>query len=156
MPAVAELHRSAWGAMPLSATRWTFRRHADGEVDRGLQRRFEGAQIAVVDADELGVEAERAVELDLVVHFDQRVHAPLGGGVEQIARRVVADGGEDDEDAVGAPGAGFGHLVGLEHEVLAQHRQLRRAARLDQVVRARPGSSGVSVSTERQAAPPSS
>ena len=52
--------------------------------------------------------------------------------------------------------AGLGDLVGLEHEVLAQHRQLRRGTRLDQVVRARPESSGVSVSTERQAAPPSS
>ena len=121
--------------MPLSETRCVPRRHADGEIDRGLERRFEGPQVAVVDADELGVERQRAVQLDLVVHLDQRVHPPFGGGVEQVARGVVADRGEDDQDAVGAPGAGLGDLVGLEHEVLAQHRQLRRGAGLDQVVR---------------------
>ena len=90
----------------------------------------------------------------LVMHLDQRVHPPLGGGVEQVAGGVVADGGEDDQDAVGAPGAGFGDLVGLEHEVLAQHRQAGRGAGFDQIARATPWKLGRSVSTERQAAPP--
>ena len=46
-------------------------RHAAGEIDRGLERRLEGPQIAVVDADEFGVEAESAVEFDLVVYLDK-------------------------------------------------------------------------------------
>ena len=96
---------SAWVVMPLSDDQMRAAGHAERQVDRGLQRRLEGAQVAVVDADELGVERQRPVELDLVVHLDQRIHAPLGGGVEQVARGVVADGGEDDQDAVGAPGA---------------------------------------------------
>ena len=63
--------------------------HADREIERGLERRLEGAEVAVVDADELGIEPERAVELDLVVHLDQRVHPPLLGGIEQVAGGVV-------------------------------------------------------------------
>jgi hypothetical protein len=45
----------------------------------------------------------------------------------------VVDHGHDDEDAVGPPGAGFGDLVGVEHEVLAQHRQAGGGARRQQV-----------------------
>ncbi len=40
----------------------------------------------------------------------------------------VVDGGHDDEDAVGAPGAGFDDLVAVQHEVLAQHGQSCRGA----------------------------
>jgi len=29
-----------------------------------------------------------------------------------------------DQDAIGAMGAGFHHLIGVEHEILAQHRQM--------------------------------
>jgi hypothetical protein len=35
----------------------------------------------------------------------------------------------DDQDAVGAMGAGLDHLIGIEHEILPQHRQVRRRAR---------------------------
>ena len=34
----------------------------------------------------------------------------------------------DDQDAVGAPGARLDHLIGVEHEILAQHRQRGRGA----------------------------
>ena len=50
-------------------------------------------------------------------------------------RLVVGDGGHDDEDAVGAPGARLVDLVGLEHEILAQRRQRHRRARLRQEFR---------------------
>ena len=47
-----------------------------------------------------------------------------------LAARVV-ERGHDDQDAVGAMGAGFDHLIGVEHEILAQHRQVGRRARRD-------------------------
>ena len=59
----------------------------------------------------------------------------------------------DDEDAVGAPGAGLDHLVAVEHEVLAQHGQ-SAAARAATRCSGAPWNEGPSVSTERHAAPP--
>ena len=46
----------------------------------------------------------------------------------KLARRSVVDGSHDDEDAVCAPRPRLEHLVGVEHEVLAQRRQARRLA----------------------------
>ena len=40
-----------------------------------------------------------------------------------ILRRGVVERCHDDQDAVGAVGARFDHLVGVVHEILAQHRQ---------------------------------
>ena len=43
--------------------------------------------------------------------------------VFELARGRVVERRHDDQDAVGAPGARFRHLIGLEHEILAQRRQ---------------------------------
>ena len=77
-------------------------------------------------------ELQRALELGLVVHLDQHVHAERERRVLERPRAVASSSARhDDQDAVGAPGARFGHLIGLEHEILAQHRQRasRRARR---------------------------
>ena len=103
------------------------------ELLADAERHLEGAQVAVVDADELRAERQRALEFGAVVDLDQHVHAEPVGGVDQRARLRVGDARHDDEDAIGAPGARLEHLVGLEQEVLAQGRQAGRLARLRQI-----------------------
>ena len=91
---------------------------ADGE------RRLEGAQVAVVDADQPALERQRALEFALVMDLDQHVEPEVMRGLVERARGIVVDGGHDDEDAVGAPGARLQHLIGIEQEILAQDRQM--------------------------------
>jgi hypothetical protein len=55
--------------------------------------------------------------------------------------------------AVGTPGAGLGDLIGVIEEILAQHRQIT-AARAAVRNSGAPWKEGVSVRTDRQAAPP--
>src|SRR5215470_16387265 len=55
------------------------RRQALGGHKRGL----EGAQIAIVDADQPRAQLERALELGLVVHLEQHIHAVGEGGCLQ-------------------------------------------------------------------------
>ena len=55
----------------------------------------------------------------VVVDFGDRVHVPILRGGSKVARRRVIDFGQDDQDAVGAPGARLCNLVGVDHEVLA-------------------------------------
>ena len=61
--------------------------------------------------------------------FDQHVHAKRNRRVLEIAGGGVVECVHDDQDAVGAMGAGFHHLIGIEQKVLAQHRQIRCRAR---------------------------
>ncbi len=48
--------------------------------------------------------------------------------VLDITRRTVVERRHDDENAVGAMGAGLDHLIGIVHEILAQYRQSGRRA----------------------------
>ena len=57
------------------------------------------------------------------MHLDEHVHAERVRCRDEGARLVVGDARHDDEDAVGAPQARLEDLVGLEQEILAQHRQ---------------------------------
>ncbi len=97
---------------------------------------LEGLEVAGVDADQLGAERDGALGLGLVVHLDQHRQAELAGQVVQAAQPVVVEGGHDEQHQVGAGGPGLEHLVGLDHEVLAQQRGVDGGAHGAQVVEA--------------------
>ncbi len=101
-------------------------RHARRESFGRRQRRLEGFEVAIVDADEAAIEAQRAVQLRRVVHLDDGIHAPVLGGAGEIGRERIVHFSHDDEDAIRAPGPRLDHLVGVDHEVLAQHGQRDR------------------------------
>src|SRR5829696_3517295 len=107
--------------------------HARRKLFGDGKRSLEGAKIPVVDADELGAEKQRAIELARVVHLGQHVHAEPLRGIGQAARLVIGDARHDDEDAVGAPGPRLVDLVGFEQEILAQRRQARGFAGKPQI-----------------------
>jgi len=55
------------------------RRHARQQRERGVEGDLEGAQVAVVDAQQRCVETQGAVEFVAVVHLDQNRHAQRMG-----------------------------------------------------------------------------
>ena len=71
---------------------------------RGSRVDVERLEVAVVDADQAGPEAQRSVEFGLVVHFDQHVHALLSnrGELRSSASCAVVERGDDEQDRVGA------------------------------------------------------
>ena len=74
-------------------------------------------------ADQPPFKRQRALEFGLVMGLDQDVEAEVMRGLVERLGDFVVDGGHDDEDAVGAPGARLQHLIGVEQEVLAQDRR---------------------------------
>ena len=56
--------------------------------------------------------------------LDQHIHAVRERGILDIPGGGVVERRHDDQDAVGAVGAGLDHLIGVVDEILAQHRQL--------------------------------
>ena len=59
------------------------RRNQRGQPLGGFETGLEGAQIAVVDADQPRAQFQRALGLGLVMHLDQHVHAEFEGRVFQ-------------------------------------------------------------------------
>ena len=78
--------------------------------------------------------AQRALELGLVMHFDQHVHAERESRRFEFGRGSVIERRHDDEDAIGAGRARLRHLIGVVHEILAQHRQRTGRARRAQMI----------------------
>ena len=95
----------------------------------GRKRGLESPEVAVVDPDHRRSKFQGAIEFGAVVDFDQHVHAVRDRRVLDILGGGIVERRHDDQDAVGAMGAGLGHLIGVEHEILAQHRQIGRRAR---------------------------
>ena len=62
-----------------------------------------------------------------VVHFDQHVQPPDAAQAASAPASGIVQGRGDQQDAVGAEGARFDDLVGVDGEILAQHRQLQAA-----------------------------
>src|SRR6202795_2587866 len=98
-------------------------RNAPRQPLAGGESRFEGFQVAVVDANKPRLQPQRALELCLVMHFDERIHAERGSGRFQLGRAGIIDRGRDDQNAVGAASTRLSHLIRVIHEILAQHRQ---------------------------------
>ena len=133
------------------------RRNLRRQLLRRLEVHFKRLEVAIVDADEAAVEL-RARDPARPHRALRRWHPCPSPSPPQRGRGPCASStcGKDDQDAVGAPGARFGDLIGVEHEVLAQHRAARRLRAQRSGIRARPETTAVSVSTERHAAPPAS
>ena len=63
------------------------------------------------------------------MHLDQHVHPALDRGGLDLRHPEVLERRDDDQDRVGAERARFGHLPGIDHEILAQARAARRPSR---------------------------
>src|SRR5881227_2440594 len=114
--------------------------------DDGLSRRYVGQQlvgpldvdaevgeVAVVDADVVGVNLEGDLQLLLAVDLDE--HIEVDGPRLLIQAREVPplQRGDDQQEGVGAGRRGLEDLIGVDDEVLAKDRQAGRRTRLAQV-----------------------
>src|ERR671914_659591 len=94
----------------------------DGEQVADGGRRVVGPDQVLADQD--GVGAGVGGRLGDGVDLDQGVQAGPGGLVQQGAQGRRVNGGDDQQDGVGAPGARLPHLIGVADEVFAEHGQL--------------------------------
>ena len=68
------------------------------------------------------------------MHFHQHRHAEPVRNVFEFGHARIIERGSDQQDAIGPQRAGLINLVGLDHEILAQHRQRASGTRFFQVV----------------------
>ena len=107
------------------------RRQPLGDLERG----DEGLEVAVVDADRAAICRRSARSSSASSWTSSSTSMPCAKAAASISRGgAVVERRHDDEDAVRAQRARFGHLVGVVHEVLAQHRQRGRGAGRDEML----------------------
>ena len=80
-----------------------------------------------------GASGGGALELVRVVHLHQDVHPEVLGEPCELVERRVPEGGDNQKDAIRAERPRLVDLVGVDDEVLAQHRQPARRPRLHQM-----------------------
>src|SRR2546421_11774923 len=68
------------------------------------------------------------LKLITVVHVNEPRHAESLRTALELEHFGPCDAGGDEQDAVSAPDARFKHLIGLDHEILAQRGQRGRCA----------------------------
>ena len=98
-------------------------RDQPGELFGGGDVGDQGLEIAVVDADQPGLEPQRAIEFGRVVRLDQHVHAEPHGNRFEFRGLGVGQHRHDQQHAIGAHRPAFVDLPGVEHEILAQGGQ---------------------------------
>ena len=113
------------------------RRYAGGQPFRDGEVRLEGAETAVVDSDEIGTDGQGPLELRLVVDLDQRVETEPFGVLAQSREILVGERRHDEQHRVGPSDPRLVELIGVDHEVLAQQRQLDGVALNDAVAKGR-------------------
>ena len=120
------------------------------DVDREVR------QVAVVDAEDVGLDVERHLQLALAVDLHERVEVERPRLAQQLEEVVGIERGDDQQDRVGPRGRRLVELVGVDDEVLAQHRQVAsRPARARRSSSEPPKWNG-SVRIDSAAAPPRS
>ena len=136
MPTVASASRSAGEEIPLSPTTMRSARDSRRQPLAGGERRLEGLEIAVVDADQPRASAAARARARRSSCTSSSTSMPNAmRRLLELPRGAVVDRRHDDQDAVGAPGPRFGDLVGVVHEVLAQDRERGRGARGGEIFR---------------------
>src|SRR5699024_6473490 len=93
-------------------------------------------EVAGVDADEFGTDVGGELQFFPDVGLDERRHAQLPGESVELAQLHRIEGGDDEQDDVGPVRPGLVELVLVDHEVLAQDRDVHGGAYGVEVVEA--------------------
>jgi hypothetical protein len=93
---------------------------AVGEPERSFEADVEGMEVAIVHAVAVAAEIADAGKLFRRVDFAEDVELECVGGGGEAGEVIVGERGSDQQDGVGAMGAGFNDLVLIHDEVLAK------------------------------------
>ncbi len=122
-PAASSRATSARVRMPLSETSTHSSGTRSAQPQRVLQVGTEGAQIAIVHADQRRAGVEHPLQIRRVVQFHERRHLPFDGQPVQQAEVAIVEAFGDQQHRVGAGCPRFEQLILIENEILPQQRQ---------------------------------
>ena len=80
-------------------------------------------QIAIVDADQRGLEGQCPLQLGSVVDLHKDIQPQGQGQVVERYESGLIEGRDDQQNAVRTDGPGLIDLIGVDSKILAQHRE---------------------------------
>lgn len=95
-----------------------------GQFQRSFEADVEGAEVAIVDAEAVAVEAADTGKLFSGMDFAEDVKLERAGGGGEASEFAVRERRGDEEDGVGVMGAGFDDLVFVHDEIFAEAGKL--------------------------------
>src|SRR5690606_39684554 len=101
-------------------------RHLSRQPLRNRKVGAEHGQVTVVDADNACASAQRALELTLVMDFDERGDLSVTCCRKKSPETRVIQDSYDEENRIRASGTRFPDLLGRDHEILPQDRKSTR------------------------------
>ena len=89
---------------------------------------LERREVACIDADDFGAEADRALQLFGIVRLDERLEAEFVRVRHQACRTLIVDVAEQDEDGVCTRDPRLQQVELFGEEPLGEERRRRRGA----------------------------
>jgi len=99
-------------------------RDAFDQFERSLDADVERLEVAVVDTDDAAAYGEGAAEFLGRVNFHERLHSKLTAEGDEVAKRIVAQHGGHEQEAVRIVRASFPDLPGIEDKILAENGKI--------------------------------
>ncbi|OQC18656.1 MAG: hypothetical protein BWX70_03449 [Verrucomicrobia bacterium ADurb.Bin070] len=94
---------------------------------------LETVEVAVIDADRCRAQCAGTCGILLVKNFGQDIQAERTGERVKGVQGVIVKNADDQQDGVRVQGGALVNLIGVDNEILAQHRQRRGVAGLLEV-----------------------
>ena len=98
------------------------RRHVGDEALGGFDVDGQRAQVPIVDANHLGTDSDRSRQLQIVVHFNERIEPETPRRGQQPMQLFVGQRGHDQQHGISAGRTRFQQLIFRDHEIFSQKR----------------------------------
>ena len=98
------------------------------------QIHFESFQVAIVHANERGIDFQRALQFCFVVNLDQNGESGFNGERMEFCQLLVGQNGDDEQDGVCAPFDGFENLALINDEIFSQQGDFHGGADLAEII----------------------
>ena len=90
-------------------------------------------EVPRVDPDDLGVGRERPLQVAVRVRLQERLHPEGASARDHPIEQLVVEAGRDQQDRIRPGGARLDQLVGVDQEVLPEHRDARDGSHETQI-----------------------
>jgi hypothetical protein len=98
------------------------RRKRDQLFRRG-ELGYKTCEITVIDTDHINIELMGTLHLGLIMGFKEDIELPFARFVDTAFDHIVIKNSGDQENSIRREDLCLDHLIGIEHEILAQGRQ---------------------------------
>jgi hypothetical protein len=96
-------------------------RYPRGEASRHSEIDREGPQVPIVDSDDGSIEPKCPVEFVIGMDLSQGLDTGIGGGRATLLEGRIIEGRKHQEHRVRSGDSRLEHLIGVHHEILAEH-----------------------------------